>query len=151
MATLDTIGFLLGTWSVTRSIEDHSSGTSGAFTGTATLTEATEQPAFSSAPSGRARYEEAGELRFGSYRGPAQRTLDYERLENAAAMVYFADGRPFVDLDLGAGEWTSSHRCGEDNYEIGTTGRAHTGVEERWRVRGPAKSYDAFTTLVRLD
>jgi len=154
METVDTVGFLLGTWRLSRSIEDHRSATRGAFTGTARLTDGASAGG-AVRPAGRttrlAHYEEEGELRFGSYRGAARRELGYERLESGAAMVYFADGRPFVDLDLTAGTWRSGHRCGEDDYEIVTVVRSPTMVEERWRVRGPEKDYDAVTTLARLD
>jgi hypothetical protein len=57
----------------------------------------------------------------------------------------------YVDLDLRSGTWRSLHPCAEDHYEIVTVVRSPDEVEERWRVRGPAKDYEAVTMLRRLD
>jgi hypothetical protein len=144
---LDTLAFLLGSWSLERSIEDHRSGTRGSFSGSATLVWAGAEPGLASVR--RARYDEAGELRFGAHTGPASRHLEYARQDGAAVMIYFADGRPFTDLDLRGGAWSTVHDCDEDRYEITTILRSDRVVEERWRVRGPSLSYDAITTLMR--
>jgi hypothetical protein len=74
---------------------------------------------------GRARYDETGELHFGTYAGQAHRSLEYMRLENATVMLYFIDRRPFIDLDLSTGAWHSSHVCGDDCYEIAIFVRSH--------------------------
>lgn len=147
MEIVDTLGFLLGTWNVMRSMEDHQSGTRGSFEGTATLTEM--RPAGDSARGRTARFEEAGELHFGTHTGQAHRRLEYVQLDNATVMLYFADGRPFVDLDLRTGAWRSCHPCADDRYEIATFVRSRDLMEERWRVRGPTTSYDAVSTLTR--
>lgn len=147
MEIAGTLDFLLGTWEVERSIEDHRSGARGSFRGTAVLAAEPGQ-----APPGdrRARYDEAGELRFGTRAGPASRHLRYAaRAGSEVVRVSFADGRPFVDLDLSSGRWQGVHECGADRYELTTVVVAPGVVEERWRVRGPAKSYDAVTTLTR--
>jgi hypothetical protein len=144
----DTLGFLLGTWRVTRRIENHQLGTAGLFEGTAFLGEqGLGNPA---TVGGRARYEELGELRFGTYCGQAQRSLEYVRLEDATVAVYFTDRRPFIELDLSTGAWHASHLCRDDRYEIATFVRSDSAVQEYWRVRGPATDYDAVTTLVRM-
>jgi hypothetical protein len=65
-------------------------------------------------------------------------------------MVYFTDGRPFVDLDLRTGAWQSNHLCGDDRYEIATFVRSRNIVQERWGVQGPTTDYDAVTTLLRV-
>ena len=150
---VDTFGFLLGKWTLVRFLRDHRSGTDGRFEGSATAT-------IVQAPSGgnavasagtRARYDEAGTLRFGSHVGPASRSLELVRLESAVVMLYFTDGKPFVDLDLRNGTWRSSHPCGEDHYDIVTIVRSPGEVEEHWRVRGPTEDYDAVSVLRRLD
>jgi hypothetical protein len=146
---LDTLAFLLGSWNLERSIEDHRSGACGSFSGTAALVWA--QARLGLASTRRARYDETGELRFGAHTGPASRHLEYARHDGAAVMIYFADGRPFTDLDLRGGAWRAVHPCGEDRYEITTILRSDRVVEEEWRVRGPSTSYDAITTLTRLD
>lgn len=149
MEIMDTLGFLLGTWQVDRSIEDHQSGTQGSFEGTATFTEA----AFGSDThtEGRARYEESGELHFGDHVGQTHRGLDYVRSDTATVALLFTDGRPFVDLDLSAGAWQSTHLCGDDRYEITTHVRSADLIEERWWVAGPTKDYEAVTILTRLE
>jgi hypothetical protein len=144
----DTLAFLLGSWSLERSIEDHRSGTCGSFFGSATLVWTAAQPGLASAS--RACYDEAGELRFGAHLGPASRHLEYARQDGAAVMIYFADGRPFTDLDLRGGAWRAIHDCRDDRYEITTILRSYRLVEEYWRVRGPSLSYDAITTLIRV-
>jgi hypothetical protein len=148
MEIADTLDFLLGTWQLTRLIEDHRSGVPGSFDGRATLAEPRAEG--NGAPLALAAYDEQGELCVGTRRAPATRRLAYARLANGTAMVYFFDGRPFVDLDLRSGEWWSVHPCHEDRYETTTVVRSADVVEERWRVRGPAKDYDAVTTFVRL-
>ncbi len=135
----DTLSFLLGQWDLSRSIQDHRSGTHGLFSGRAVLT----------ATAGRARYDEEGELSYGAHHGPASRHLEYARLDDASVFLYFSNGRPFVDLDLRTGAWRSTHDCGADRYEIETVVRSDRVVHEYWRVRGPDTSYDAVTTLLR--
>jgi hypothetical protein len=97
----------------------------------------------------RAHYEEAGELEFGAYRGPARRELDYVRLDDASVLLCFADGRPFIDLDLRGGDCHRIHDCGPDRYEISMVVISADTLEERWQVRGPDKDYVAVTTLSR--
>jgi hypothetical protein len=99
----------------------------------------------------RARYDERGELQFGSHTGAARRCFDYVRGNGTDVMIYFVDGRPFVDLDLTRGIWRSTHRCGEDLHEIVTVVRSEAVVEERWWVRGPMTNYEATTLLTRVN
>jgi hypothetical protein len=146
---VDTFGFLLGSWALDRSIEDHRSGIKGWFRGTATLTLREQQPVPRGAPRPGARYEELGELSFGSALGPAVRILDYLRIDATAVRVSFTDGRPFLDLNLETGAWQGDHRCGEDRHELATFVRSPDVIEECWRVRGPATAYDAATVLRR--
>lgn len=142
----DTLGFLLGRWSIRRSLVQRDGGRAS-FVGTGTYTE------HSGCDRGRrqARYEEVGELVFASYSGAAGRSLHYAAAPGGGPVaVHFSDGRPFVDLDLSTGSWTARHPCAEDEYEIATRVLAPDVLEERWRVRGPTKSYDAVTTMARL-
>ncbi|MHB1712979.1 MAG: DUF6314 family protein [Acidimicrobiales bacterium] len=148
MEIADTLGFLLGTWRIERSIKDHQTGIRGSFEGTSTLV---QTPIGRNCSAGvQARYDEAGELRFGTHLGQAHRSLEYMRLDDGAVMLYFTDGRPFVDLDLSTGAWQSTHLCGCDRYEIATLVRSRELVQERWQVRGPTTGYEAVTTLMRV-
>jgi len=148
MQTADTLAFLLGTWDLTRSIEDHRLGTCGRFEGRATVLDTGSGG--SSLVCERARYDESGELRFGTQVTRASRRLLYERLSDTSVMLHFADGRPFVELNLQSGEWRSVHHCGDDLYELATTVCSDTVVQEHWRVTGPRKDYVATTTFTRL-
>ena len=56
----------------------------------------------------------------------------------------------YVDLDLRSGAWEAHHPCAPDSYLVETRVLSPTSFEERWTVRGPAKSYDALTTYERL-
>lgn len=138
----DTLAFMLGEWALERTLDDQRTGALGSFTGVATLT---------SADAGaHGAYAESGELRWGDHAGPAFRRLTFERLDGGAALLRFSDGRPYVELDLRSGTWQAVHDCGADRYEIETVVRAADVVQERWRVRGPAKDYTALTTLTRV-
>lgn len=148
MEILDTLGFLLGTWSITRSLDDHYGGVKSSFVGHGVFAAPPTSGHWSGAR--RARYEEYGELRFADYTGEARRNLDYVSEEAATVLAFFDDGRPFVDLDLRAGSWQAHHLCGDDHYEMATHVVSWDVVEERWRVRGPATCYDAVTTLARV-
>ena len=92
MEILDTLGFLLGTWDVDRSITDQRSGTRGSFVGTAAMVAA--EPGADRGPGGRARYDETGEFRFGTHAAPASRHLEYQAgADGGAVGVRFTDGR----------------------------------------------------------
>jgi hypothetical protein len=139
----DTLAFLLGEWTLSRSLQDHRSGALGTFRGSATLNRTERKDA-------HAEYAESGELHWGSHAGPAFRKLVFEPLPDGSVLLRFADGRRYVPLDLRAGAWNAAHDCGADRYEIETVARAASVVEERWRVRGPAKDYTAVTRLTRV-
>jgi hypothetical protein len=149
MDIIDTLGFLIGRWTLERLLMDHRSGTDGRFEGDAVIVEV--QPDLNRTLGPRARYDESGTLRFGRHVGPATRRLNLERIENAVVMLSFVDGKPFVDLDLRSGTWRSVHPCGEDHQEIVTVARSLDVVEEHWRVRGPTQDYDAVTILRRVE
>jgi hypothetical protein len=148
MEIVDTLGFLRGTWAIVRSIEDHRIGTRGSFKGTATLISLPIDSDVALEP--RAHYAEVGELRFGTHTGRARRTLEYRQVDAVTVMIYFADGRPFVDLDLRTGVWQSDHVCGDDRHEIATFVRSGDMVVERWRVRGPMTDYEAIALHTRV-
>jgi hypothetical protein len=146
----DTLDFLRGCWRIERRIADHRAGASGTFDGAARF-EADSAEADSADVGGAdvLAYHEHGQLRFGSHRGPASRSLVYRRRPDGTADVCFADGREFYRLDARPGAWQGHHLCGRDHYTV--TGEVLDGqrFQERWRVRGPDKDYEIATMLVR--
>ena len=144
MRVTDTLAFAAGRWRLERLLADHRSGLVGRFTGQAVLTGP-------DLPEGPLSYLETGELRFGTHAGPATRSLRYQGLPDGTVDVLFADGHLFYRLDLRSGHCTAVHPCRADQYEITYLVLGEDVMEERWRVRGPDKDYDATATLIRCD
>jgi Family of unknown function (DUF6314) len=144
----DTLGFLLGRWELSRSYTDHRSGTDGTFRGQAVLTVTRSGDAAGGLA--RARYEETGELCFGSYRAPASRSLEYRQQADGTVMLYRPGAQPYIELDLASGVARASHPCGADHYETSVVVQSRDVVEEHWRVRGPDKDYTAVTVMRRV-
>lgn len=139
----DAFAFVLGTWALGRELHDRLTGTTGHLRATASVTP-------NGARSATASYLERGELAWGAHRGPAERRLVYESTGTGAVAVRFADGRPFFRLDLRHGPCRAVHVCRDDRYEIEVVALGAARLEERWRVLGPAKDYEATTILTRL-
>ena len=150
MEISDTLGFLLGTWEVSRSYTDRRSGTAPSFQGRAVLALDAAGLALDAAGPDWARYEETGQLCLGAQRSPASRSLHYARRPGGTVMLYRPGRQPYVDLDLTGGAWDAVHPCGADRYEISTVVRSPGVVQEYWRVKGPEKDYTAVTTLRRV-
>ncbi len=144
MRVTDTLAFAAGRWHLERLLADHRSGLEGRFTGQALLTGP-------DLPGDPLSYLETGELRFGPHAGPATRSLRYQGLPDGTVDVLFADGHLFYRLDLRSGHCAAIHPCGADQYEITYLVLGEDVMEERWRVRGPDKDYDATATLIRCD
>ncbi len=149
MRVSDTLAFAAGHWRIERVLADHRSGTHGRFTGSATLSEPVlSQP---DEPWPALCYLETGELRFGTHSGPATRTLRYQGRPDGTVDVRFADGHLFYRLDLRSGRCEAVHQCRADRYEITYLALSEDVMEERWRVQGPGKDYQATATLIRWD
>jgi Family of unknown function (DUF6314) len=144
----DTFEYLLGAWSVERTITDHRAGRQGSLRGITEVRLVTGD-ADSTGPT-RARYEEVGHLQFGSYEGTARRSLVCVRLDATTVAFDFTDGRRFIECALYTPSWHAVHSCGEDLYELDFSVRSAAAYEERWRVRGPDTDYEANTRLRRL-
>lgn len=141
----DTLAFLIGTWSLERTLDDRRTGRLGSFTGTAVVAPVDRD---GGSALEQARYEETGTLRLGTYEGPARRELVLARA-GGGVQVLFSDGRPFFHLELRAGRCRAEHPCRADLYEIGFELGGPDLIRERWRVRGPSKAYEALTTWRR--
>ena len=144
MRVSNTLAFAAGHWRIERVLDDHRSGTQGRFAGEAVLSGP-------DIPGDSLQYLETGELRFGPHAGPATRALRYQGLPDGTVDVRFADGHLFYRLDLRSGRCAAVHQCGADRYEITYLVLGDDQMEERWRVRGPDKDYQATATLTRWD
>jgi hypothetical protein len=124
-------GFV-GRWSVGRVITDHRGAVEGVFDGIAVISAEGEA---------EASYAEEGLLRMGD--GPQMTaTRRYLwRFAGAAVEVFFADGRPFHDFRLDAGEVAAEHLCGADLYRVRYGFGSWPVWTARWQVQGPRKDY----------
>ncbi|MHC5256978.1 DUF6314 family protein [Streptomyces sp. UC4497] len=126
----DVLAFLAGRWQVERTVRDLSEDVTGVFSGTTAFTDEGE---------GLLHFE-SGTFEWHGVARPAERTLRYLPGEEAGtAVVRFADGRFFHDLDLRTGHHVADHPCSADLYR----GEFSVYDAERWRtvwrVKGPAK------------
>ncbi|MFF4694589.1 DUF6314 family protein [Streptomyces chattanoogensis] len=127
----DAAAYLAGGWRIERTVYDLRSGTEGSFRGTADF-----RP--DAAGAGLLHTEE-GELTWGGTVHPASRTLRLRPRPDGTAEVFFADGRPFHDLDLHTGRWCAVHPCAADRYRGTFTVVTADEWRLEWRVGGPAK------------
>jgi hypothetical protein len=119
----------VGSWVLSRTIDDRLSGRPGRFDGTATFT-----------PNENGlRYHEEGLLTLAD--GPPLRaTRAYLwRPDGDAVAVLFADGRPFHRF-TGTGQGTD-HPCGADLYRVLYDFSPWPAWSATWSVSGPAKDY----------
>ncbi|MFJ2738303.1 DUF6314 family protein [Streptomyces sp. NPDC087440] len=140
----DAAAYLGGYWSVERVVRDLTGGVEGRFVGTADF-RSTEE-----APGGALAHVEEGRLDWDGRTFPASRTLRLRPRDDGTAEVDFADGRPFHDLDLREGVWTTVHPCAADRYEGTFTVRSADEWHLEWRVTGPAKDQVLRSVYRRL-
>jgi hypothetical protein len=147
MASIDTFRFLMGHWSLERTIDDHLAKMEISVNGVAAITDTTHS---ASGAKGRwGTYVENGELCIDGHHGPTNRLLNITSEPDSPIILRFADARIFADLDLRTGIWHATHRCGQDRYEITTRIVSDQEIEELWQVIGPYKNYSAMTKLQR--
>ncbi|GAA2716924.1 MULTISPECIES: DUF6314 family protein [Streptomyces] len=129
----DVVAYLAGAWSVTRTLDDLTTGQSGAFHGTAR---------FHASDDGTCvLHTEDGELTWDAAANRAGRTLRLLPRPDGTAEVTFADGRPFHDLDLRTGRWTVRHPCSRDRYDGTFTVVSPDEWHVLWRTTGPTKDH----------
>ncbi|MGW1065964.1 DUF6314 family protein [Streptomyces aureus] len=137
----DVLAYLGGAWRVERSVRDLASGAEGRFTGTTV---------FDPLEGSGLLHRESGTFVWQGVARPAERTLRFLPGDGPGrALVRFADGRPFHDLDLTSGHWVTDHPCSADLYRGEFTVRDEHHWRSLWRVRGPAKDLVLTTDYTR--
>lgn len=126
----DAVAYLVGRWSIDRTVIDELFGARGSFVGTAEFRRVGDE----------LLEEESGEFEWGGVTNPASRSHRLVPRADGTADVLFADGRPFHDLDLRTGRWSTRHPCAADFYDGEFTVVSQDEWHLRWRVSGPAKT-----------
>jgi len=135
---------LLGTWALTRVVDDRLAGEKRDVQGTATLTLETPD---------RIRWREEGTMTWPGHSVPVSRTLYVERYVDRPGgpwAVHFEDGRLFHPWAVGA--WVD-HPCGPDHYRglVQADGDPVGRWTVEWRAQGPEKDYVMRTAHLRAD
>ena len=129
---------LLGTWALSRVVDDRLTGERREVVGVATL--ALEAP-------DRVRWHEEGTMTWPGHDVPVSRTLYVAHDDSASTgwFVHFEDGRPFHPWTIGA---PVDHPCGRDHYRglLAAHGDPVSRWTVEWDVLGPAKNYRMTTT-----
>ena len=116
----DLRAYLLGTWTVERTLLDRSTGTRGTFTGVVRFTE--------TADDGGLRFREEGTVSWASvpggpagtpFTGPASREYLLRPTGAPDTMdMFFPDGRPFHRMGFGPQSSQDQHWCDPDSYRV---------------------------------
>ncbi len=130
----------LGTWIISREIEDRRLKQMGELSGKAELT---------SRGDAGLEYHEAGELRIGES-APVEASRGYRwAFEGGQVAVAFTDGRAFhAFTPAGHGKGTD-HPCGSDLYRVEYDFTGWPEWRAIWTVKGPRKDYTSVTVYTR--
>lgn len=128
----------IGTYDVSRRIEDHKAKATSRFDGIARIEAAADG----------AIYIETGALIMGVQRFEAERRYLW-RADGARIAVKFADGAAFHDFDPEQGGQATEHLCGNDLYRGGYDILDWPCWAVTWDVFGPRKDYRSVTRFVR--
>jgi len=124
---------LLGTWTLTRTVDDRLGGEVRHVEGSATLALVDD---------GHVRWTEEGTMRWSGGEVPVARSLDVLRRADDDWMVHFSDGREFHPWSVGS---RVDHPCGADHYQGLVEAIGPDAWTVTWVVRGPAKDYTRVT------
>lgn len=133
-----TLEDFIGSYNVSRVIEDARADATSRFEGQAEIT---------LSPNG-ALYSETGALIIGDQRFEAERQYLWAK-DAGKILVSFEDGRAFHDFDPNLGGQASEHLCGEDMYRGGYDFSEWSCWAVTWNVLGPRKDYVSTTWYVR--
>ncbi|HEX9225701.1 MAG TPA: DUF6314 family protein [Arthrobacter sp.] len=142
--------YLLGTWTVERTLLDRSAGTRGSFTGVVRFTEIADD--------GGLRFREEGTVAWASvpgapagtpFTGPASREYLLRPTGAPDTMdMFFPDGRPFHRMGFGPQSRRDQHWCDPDSYRVNYTRIGPDEFRYEWDVTGPAKD-QLLTSVLR--
>ncbi len=128
--------YLLGNWTVDRTLLDRATGSRGTFTGVVRFTDTDD---------GGLRFREEGTVHWtpagaAPFTGPASREYLLKPSATPDTMdMFFPDGRPFHRVGFGAQHNRDTHWCDPDTYRVGYTRVGPDEFHYRWDVTGPAK------------
>ncbi|MCU1531986.1 MAG: hypothetical protein JWO49_1557 [Arthrobacter sp.] len=149
---LDLRAYLLGSWSVERSLLDRATGTSGTFTGVVRFSpEKTD-----TGNDGALRFHEEGTISWTSFdgkpfTGPASRDYLLRPAGSPDILdMYFPDGRPFHRMGFTGHSSQDEHWCDPDTYQVSYAMIGPDAFRYSWDVTGPAKDHLLETVLHRL-
>ena len=127
---------LLGTWTLTRTVQNRRAGERRQVRGTAMLTQ--DGP-------DRVTWHESGTMTWSDRSVPVQRTLLLHR-DDAGWAVHFSDGRLFHRWAVGS---PVEHPCAPDLYRglVETEGEPVTRWTVVWEAQGPDKDYRMVSEL----
>ena len=139
MTSIRTLVDFAGLWTLQRQINDHRSGTSGVFNGTASLTPVNNGLA----------YLETGSLQMEGH-PPMTAERKYEWIDDGPCIqVLFEDGRIFHRFDPNAPRPCAEHFCDPDQYRATYDFGSWPEWTTIWDVVGPRKSYQLTSRYSR--
>ena len=133
---LDLRAYLVGDWSVDRTMLDRATGSRGTFTGVVHFT-GTDDGGLRFREEGTVQWNPAGRAPF---TGPASREYLLRPSATPDTLdMYFPDGRPFHRMGFGGQANRDRHWCDPDTYRVVYTRLGPDEFRYRWDVTGPAK------------
>ncbi|WP_160667605.1 DUF6314 family protein [Pseudarthrobacter sp. ATCC 49987] len=146
----DLRAYLLGSWTVDRTLLDRSTGNRGTFTGVVRFTAMDDD--------GGLRFREDGTVAWASvpggpagtpFTGPASREYLLRPTGAPDTMdMLFPDGRPFHRMGFGPQNSHDQHWCHPDSYRVSYTMTGPDDFRYEWDVTGPAKD-QLLTSFLR--
>jgi hypothetical protein len=125
----------IGTWSLSRDIQDAKYGQNGQMTGQACLT---------ASDSGLLYHETGALVLTGGMQMQAERRYIWDSA-GAEIAVHFDDGRDFHHFDPAGVAVGTSHLCGADLYNVTYDFTQWPQWSATWIVTGPRKDYTSLT------
>ncbi len=155
-ADFDLRGYLLGTWSVDRTLRDRATGSRGTFTGVVRFTPLADDGG-ARTDDGGLRFHEEGTMVWTPasgtpFTGPASRDYLLRPAGTRDTLdMFFPDGRPFHRMGFGEQNSHDRHWCDPDTYRVTYTLVGPAEFRYCWDVTGPAKDHLIDSVLRRAE